>query len=171
MTSLVAARLALGELVGRPFTAIGRAATLVWVAFGDEVPWVNHRREQASRPELAVHLQCRWRLVRGSAVVVEEGDLHVPGTRAGTDFAAGGAIGTARFDDRVEAVAGIIAAEAPVVCGVGIGEGFGLRLTLSSGMSLEAFPAGREGWEDWRFLSSAGGGRHFVVENCSMSTV
>jgi hypothetical protein len=112
------ARAALAGLEARPFTAIGRAATLVWVTFGEEMPWVNYRGEHTVRPELSLHMQCRWRLVRGAAVMVEEADLYVPGARAGTDFAGGGELGTSRFDDRVEAVAQAIAAEAPVVADV-----------------------------------------------------
>jgi hypothetical protein len=171
VASLVAARDALGELDGRPFTAIGRAATLVWLTFGDEVPWVNFRGEQTTRPELALHLQCRWRLVRGAAVVIEEGDLYVPGAHAGSGFAAGGEIGTSRFDDRVEAVSRLVTAEAPAVDEVCLGDEFDLRLTLSSGMSLEVFPAGRSRWEDWRFLSSAEGRPHYVVENSSVFVI
>ncbi|SEO43793.1 hypothetical protein [Actinacidiphila rubida] len=131
---------------------------------------MNHRGEQMVR-ELAVHLQCRWRLIRGAAVLVEAGDLYVPGACAAAEFAAGNEIGTARFDDRAAAVAQLVAAEEPVVDAVSIGDEFDLQLTLSSGMTLEVFPAGREGWEDWRFLSSAGGGQHYVVTNGSMFTV
>lgn len=134
------------------------------------MPWVNPRGERMVR-ELAVHLQCRWRLIRGAAVLVEEGDLYVPGAGAAAEFAAGNEIGTARFDDRVAAVAQLVAAEEPVVDAVSIGDEFDLQLTLSSGMTLEVFPAGREGWEDWRFLSSARGGQHYVVKNGSMVTV
>lgn len=170
MSSLGETRAALGELKGRPFSAIGRAATLVWLTFGGEVPWVNGRGDEMVR-ELAVHLQCRWRLVRGAAVLVEEGDLYVPGACAPAEFAAGNEIGTARFDDRVEGVTRLLAAEAPVVDAVSIGDEFDLRLTLSSGMTLEVFPAGREGREDWRFLGSGGGGQHYVVENGSVFTV
>ncbi|MFI8186914.1 hypothetical protein OG539_02265 [Actinacidiphila glaucinigra] len=169
MSSLVAARDALRELEGHPFTAIGRAATLVWLTFGDEVPWVNFRGEHTTLPELALHVQCRWRLVRGAAVVVEKGDLYVPGASSGADFAAGGEIGTSRFDDRVEAVSWIVAAQAPAVEEVYVGDEFDLRLTLSSGLTLEVFPAGRSEWEDWRFLSSADGRPHYVVENGSVS--
>lgn len=164
-------RAALGELEGRAFTAIGRAATLVWLTFGGEVPWVNHRGDQMTRPESAVHVQCRWRLVRGSAVVVQHGDLYVPGASAGADFAAGGEIGTARFDDRVAVVTRLVAAENPVVEDVYLGDKSDLRLVLSAGISLEVFPAGREGDEDWRFLSSAGGRHHYVAENGSVFAV
>ena len=171
MTSLVAARSALGALEGRPFTAVGRAATLAWFAFGDEVPWVNYRGEHTTRPELALHLQCRWRLVRGATALVQKGDLYVPGARAGAAFDTGAKIGTSRFDDRVETVSRIIAAEVPVVEHVRIGDAFDLQLTLSSGVSLEVFPEGHEGREDWRFLSMAGDGHHYVVENGSVYAV
>ncbi|MEZ0069171.1 hypothetical protein ABIA32_005214 [Streptacidiphilus sp. MAP12-20] len=65
----------------------------------------------------------------------------------------------------------MIAAEAPVVVHVRIGEEFELQLSLSSGMTLEVFPAGNPGLEDWRFLSSAEGRPHYVVENGSLSAV
>jgi hypothetical protein len=151
VTSLVAARSALGALEGRPFTALGRAATLAWFAFGDEVPWVNYRGEHTTRSELALHLQCRWRLVRGATALVQKGVLYVPGARAGAAFDTGAKIGTSRFDDRVETVSRIIAAEVPVVEHVRIGDAFDLQLTLSSGVS--------------------GDGHHYVVENGSVYAV
>ncbi|MGW5348976.1 hypothetical protein ACWERV_00470 [Streptomyces sp. NPDC004031] len=176
MPDLAAARAALRTLEGRPLTAVGRAATLVWFTFGDEVPWADPRGGPSVR-ELALHLQCRWRLTRGAAVMAEEGDLFRPGTRAGArtgaraGFTAGGEIGTSRFDDRAEAVTRLVAREGPVVDAVSIGEEFDLRLTLSTGMALEVFPAARAGREDWRFLGSAEGGRHYVVENGAVYTV
>jgi hypothetical protein len=170
VTGLETTRAALRELEGRQFTAIGRAATLVWLTFGDEVPWVDYRGEHTVRPELSLHLQCRWRLLNGVSVMVQEGDLYVPGARAGARFAAGGEIGTSRFDDRVEAIMQLIAADAPVVEHVRIGDEFDLQLMLSSGTSLEVFPVGRPGWEDWRFLSSGEGWPHYVVEDGSVFT-
>ncbi|MEU1290388.1 hypothetical protein [Kitasatospora sp. NPDC005856] len=168
MIGLEATRAALRELEGQPFTAIGRAATLVWLTFGDDVPWVDHRGEQTVRPEMSLHLQCRWRLLNGVSAMVQEGDLHVPGAGAAAGFEAGGDIGTSRFDDRVETVTQLIAADAPVVDHVRIGDEFDLQLMLSSGMSLEVFPAGRPEWEDWRFLGSGEERPHYVVENRSM---
>jgi len=170
VTNLRETQLALRELEGQPFTAIGRAATLVWLTFGDDLPWVNHRGEHTVLPQNYFHLQCRWRLSRGAAVMVQKGDLFVPGARADAGFAAGGAIGTARFDDRVETVTRFIAAEVPVVERVRVGDEFDLQLTLSSGMSLEVFPSARKEREDWRFLSSAEGRPHYVVENGSVYT-
>jgi hypothetical protein len=153
---------------------MGRAASLVWLAFGDDVPSVNYRGEQTVRPELALHLQCRWQLLRAGNVLVEQRDLFVPGSRGGgSEFVAGGEIGSARFDDRVEGVAAMIGTESPVVETVSVDEHFAFWLTLSDGVSLEAFPAEREGCEDWRFISFAGavgGRRHYVVENGSLST-
>ncbi|PKT71906.1 hypothetical protein CW362_16785 [Streptomyces populi] len=171
MTGLEATRAALRELEGRPFTAIGRAATLVWLTFGDDVPWVDHRGEHTVHPEMSLHLQCRWRLLNGVSTVVQEGDLHAPGARAGARFEAGGEIGTSRFDDRVKTVMQLVAADAPVVDHVRIGDEFDLQLMLSSGMSLEVFPAGRPEREDWRFLSPGEGRPHYVVENGSVFTV
>ncbi|MFE6745061.1 hypothetical protein ACFVGM_04350 [Kitasatospora purpeofusca] len=52
MTDLEAARAALRELEGRPFRAVGRAATLVRLTFGDDVPWVDHRGERTFLPEM-----------------------------------------------------------------------------------------------------------------------
>lgn len=171
MTSLAAVRRALGEVEGRPFTAIGRAATLVWLTFGEDAPWVDPRGERRMRRASSLHLQCRWRLTYGAAAVVQEGDLFLPGARAGAAFEAGGEIGTARFDDRAGVVMRAVAADVPVVEQVWIGDEFDLRLTLSTGMSLEVFPSGRRGREDWRFLGSADGGRHCVVEGGSAYTV
>nr|WP_134008049.1 hypothetical protein [Streptomyces sp. 846.5] len=75
MTGLAEKQAALSELEGRPFTAIGRAATLVWLTFGDEVPWLDYRGQGTVRPELSLHLQCRWRLAHGAAVTIQQGDL------------------------------------------------------------------------------------------------
>lgn len=136
--------------------------------------WGVNRRHKGAAQLLAALKSIRATRPDGAliyAVMVQEADLHGPGTRAGAQFTAGGEIGTARFDDRVEAVARVIAAEAPVVDHVRIGDEFDLQLTLSSGMSFEVFPAGREGREDRRLISSAGGRRHYVVENRSMYAV
>jgi hypothetical protein len=146
------ARAVLERLVGHPFRGIGRAADLVWLAFGGDVPWVNHRGEGTVRPELALHLQCPWRLLRDGEVLVEHRDLDA-----------------ARFDDRVQAVAPYLVDVRPTVLSVNLDDRFGLRIAASSGLLLEVCPDGHAGREDWRFFSMKRNGPHYVVEDGSMS--
>lgn len=169
MTPLTTVRAALTRLQCRPFTDIGRAATLTWLAFGD-VPRANQRAHQGGSAP-ALHLQCRWRLARGAAVLVQEGDLFVPAAHVGADFEAGGEIGTSRFDERVRTVARLIAQETPLVESIRLGDKSDLQLMLTGGLSLEVFPAHRQAREDWRLLSGDEAGRHHVAEGGTLFTV
>ena len=68
----------IAPLVGMPLWDAGRAADLLWLAFGQRQTIKDFRGKPREAGEYALHVQCAWRFVLGEKVVAGNRDLYYP---------------------------------------------------------------------------------------------
>ena len=71
-----ACREALQPLCGMRLSAIGAAADMLWVHFGELTTVPTRSGGMKKVGEWALHLQCPWRFVRGGAIVLASSDFY-----------------------------------------------------------------------------------------------
>ena len=156
---------ALARLVGMRLVKLGRAADLQWFTFAD-----------AAASELAVHVQCPWRLVSEDEILVGHGDYWRP---AATDTPETeydrAAIGSRWRDVRRDTVVARMGPGGAVVEGADLDAFSGFTLRLEGGLRLEVFPdatrASHDELEFWRLFEPGGVGEHFVVSSDGIDRV
>ncbi|MHB8647090.1 MAG: hypothetical protein ACYDAR_14970 [Thermomicrobiales bacterium] len=160
----------LEALVGMPLWGSHRAADLQGFQFGERVPSMS--RATKRRPaeavvvgEYALHVQCPWRIIEASRIVVASVDLYY----------AAGEDPYKQYEDfdwdkqpnrRDERIAALIVAwteKPPTVESVKADTVGSLRIGLSQRYTLDVFPADSLGNEHWRLLANALKRKHFVV--------
>jgi hypothetical protein len=134
-----------------------------WFSFGE-------RREVTTRSggtkvvgELALHVQCAWRIVRGDVIVVGIGDLWAPADEkidVPNDFDWRDVL--TRRDRRM---ARLLENEtrALLVQEVEVGDAGAMRIVLEDGLALEVFPSDSLDGEYWRLFRPAVDEAHLVV--------
>jgi hypothetical protein len=65
-------------LVGMPLWDAGRAADLLWLAFGQRQTIQDFRGKPREVGEYALHVQCAWRFAQNEKVLVGNRDLYYP---------------------------------------------------------------------------------------------
>lgn len=144
----------LTPLIGLRLTAIGRAADLLWLQFGElqEIP----RRLGGVRlaGEWALHIQCPWQLFHRSAVLFSCEDLwgEIDGEEA--DVIGRFTHFFRAFDDRLKASFHRVDA-------VEINEVGGFSLRVSGGIDLEVLPDDGSD-EQWRIFQPGDDSSHSV---------
>lgn len=68
----------ISPLVGKPLWDAGRAADLLWLAFGPRQTIKGFRGKPKEVGEYALHVQCAWRFVQGEKVLAGNRDLYYP---------------------------------------------------------------------------------------------
>ena len=159
---------ALAPLVGLPLWAVGRSADLLWLQFGGRRRVAGEDGGEQEVGELALHIACPWRLRDSERILVGSGDLLTPADPAeDLETFDWGEPGASWLDVRLGELQAADATAPPVVEAVAGDALGGLRLALSGGRTLEAFPnatpTGHVATEFWRLLRPAGGEPHFVV--------
>jgi hypothetical protein len=156
----------MAPLVGMPLWDAGRAADLLWLAFGPRRTIQDFRGESREVGEYALHVQCAWRFVQGEKVVVGNRDLYYP--RGYTDPKQEipkefnwDVQGANRCD---EVLAGLFAGGAKqfVVLRVQAGQAGELALLLESGLTLQVFPNDSLVGEHWRLFTPGSDAPHWV---------
>jgi hypothetical protein len=142
----------LQPLVGLELSAFGRAADLVWIHFGrlHRVPaW---KRGFKFVGELAIHVQCPWRLSRRRSVVVGRGDIFESKQGAKRTL----------FDSRIRTIP--LGRPRLKVLDVSADDLRGFALRFDRSWFLEVFPhdSARDA-ECWRMFIPSGDTDHFVV--------
>jgi hypothetical protein len=149
-----------------PLWDAGRAADLLWLAFGQRRTIQDFRGESREVGEYALHVQCAWRFVQGEKVVVGNRDLYYP--RGYTDPKQEipkefnwDVQGANRCD---EVLAGLFAGGAKqfVVLRVQAGQAGELALLLESGLTLQVFPNDSLVGEHWRLFTPGSDAPHWV---------
>ena len=131
--------------------------------FGDRVEEPGH----AAAPEYSLHVQCRWRIVRGASIVVGSADIFWP--LEGSDGSYRDFDYDGRRSRRDELLDGFLlhGDAAHIVKSIEGGSTGDARVTLEDGCVLELWPDHRSGveadgpFEHWRFFRRAD--THFVV--------
>ena len=156
----------IAPLVGIPLWDAGRAADLLWLAFGQRQTIQDFRGKPREVGEYALHVQCAWRFVQGEKVVVGNRDLYYPrGYRDPKDEIPKGfdwdVQGANRCDEvLVELFAG--GTKQFVVQRVEAGRAGELALLLEGGITLQVFPNDSLDGEHWRLFRPGSHESHFV---------
>ncbi|WP_156213199.1 hypothetical protein [Lentzea aerocolonigenes] len=163
-SEMEAARQSLEELVGERWNAIGRAADLLWLGFGNRHEVVNHRGETREVSKYALHVQCPWRVRFDDQLVTGSSDIYRPGPDwIGEDDFDWDVQGVNLFDMRASELAERLTSEAVVVASVEVTTWGDLAISLSNGYQVEVLRTGSVREEDWRFFKPYSANDHVVV--------
>jgi hypothetical protein len=156
----------MSPLAGLSLWDAGRAADLLWLAFGQRQTIKDFRGKPREVGEYALHVQCAWRFVHGEKVLVGNRDLYYPrGYKNPKDEIPGGfnwdVQGANRCD---EVLATLFAGEANqfVVQRVVAGQAGELALLLESGLTMQILPNDSLEGEHWRLFRPGSDERHTV---------
>jgi hypothetical protein len=156
----------IAPLVGTPLWDAGRAADLLWLAFGQRQTIKDFRGKPREVGEYALHVQCAWRFVRRETVVAGNRDLYYPrGYKdpkeeipKGFDWDVQGAN---RCDEVLaELFAG--GAKQYVVVRIQPGHAGELALLLEGDLTLQIFPNDSLEGEHWRLFRPGNDEPHWV---------
>jgi len=153
-------------LVGMPLWDAGRAADLLWLAFGQRRTIQDFQGKPREVGEYALHVQCAWRFVQDETVLAGNRDLYYPrGYKDPNDEIPRGfnwdVQGANRCD---EALAALFAdgARQYVVMRVQPGQAGELALLLEGGLTLQIFPNDSLVGEHWRLFRPGSDAPHWV---------
>ena len=160
---------ATAPLVGKALWGCARAVNMVMFDFGERRQSVTFKGTPREVGEYALHVSCRWRIVRKDRVVVGSRDISYP-----AGYSDGDEI-PEEFDwDRDRSLLdGLLDlffegdAKAYPVRSVEVGLAGGLRIVLSDDFCLELFPDNSEPCEHWRLFIPDAHQPHFVVSGAS----
>ncbi len=156
---------ALRSLIGLPLSAVDRSAGLAQLQFGALRPITDRRGRTGTVGTYALHLQCTWRIVGPTGMIVGwEDHYFAPGDdpHAGGDTFDWEVPAITRFDERVKAFLAEWAGDLPIVKGVRIGAAGSFHLDMSGDTAIEVFPTTSFG-EHWRVFRPGDLDSHVVV--------
>jgi hypothetical protein len=156
----------MAPLVGLPLWDAGRAADLLWLAFGQRQTIRDFQGKPREVGEYALHVQCAWRFVQGEKVVAGNRDLYYPrGYKDAKDEVPSGfnwdVQGANKCD---EALATLFAGGAKqfVIERVDVGQAGELALLLEDALTLQIFPNDSLESEHWRLFRPGSDEPHTV---------
>ena len=156
----------IAPLAGIPLWDAGRAADLLWLAFGQRQTIQDFRGKSREVGEYALHVQCAWRFVQGETVVAGNRDLYYPrGYKNPKDEIPKGfdwdVQGANRCD---EMLAGLFAdgAKQYVVQKAEVGQAGEFALLMEGGLTLQIFPNDSLEGEHWRLFRPGSDVPHWV---------
>jgi hypothetical protein len=163
---------AVAPLRGKALWRCLRAADMATFDFGQRRASINWKGEPREVGELALHVQCAWRIARKDQICIGSRDLYYPaeyhdGDTVPDDFdwehqpnrrdrllASLFGMGTRQFTvDRVE-----------------VGTAGSLRIILSDDLSLDLFPHDSLNGEHWRLFEPDKDRPHFIVTGRGVET-
>ena len=153
-------------LAEMPLWDAGRAADLLWLAFGPRRTIQGFRGESKEVGEYALHVQCAWRIVQGEKVLAGNRDLYYPrGYKDASQEIPRGfdwdVQGANRCDEMLaELFAG--GAKQFVVRRIDVGHAGELALLLEGGLTLQIFPNDSLEGEHWRLFTPGSDAPHWV---------
>ncbi len=162
---------ALTSLIGLPLWCAVRVADLEMFDFGERRFRLNRKGEQIEVGEIALHVQCPWRIVDSKGIVTGTYDRIYPADDEEDWLNFDGSANPSRCEARLAMLFEQHAKVPLTVESVSADFVGGFRVMLHGEIVLEAFPAvsrRREPSEIWRLFRSATGSarsaeRHFVV--------
>jgi hypothetical protein len=156
----------IAPLVGIALWDAGRAADLLWLAFGQRQTIEDFRGKPREVGEYALHVQCAWRFVQGETVVAGNRDLYYPrGYKDPKDEIPKefnwDVQGANRCDEVLaELFAG--GAKQYVVVRIQPGHAGELALLLEGDLTLQIFPNDSLEGEHWRLFRPGNDEPHWV---------
>ena len=141
----------LAKVVGLPLWEVGRAATILWLQFGDRVAAPTAGSPERMTGRFALHVSCPWRIRGPDGLITGFSDMWEPADPGAAEHFDAGRPGDAVADRELRNWMerhGPLAVETvvPDACG-------GFALELSKGFALEVFADGVAAeQEHWRML-------------------
>jgi hypothetical protein len=156
----------IAPLVGMPLWDAGRAADLLWLAFGQRQTIQDFRGESREVGEYALHVQCAWRFVKDEKVLVGNRDLYYPrGYRDPKDEIPKDFNWDVQGANRCDEVLATLfagGAKQFIVQRVNASTAGELTLLLEDGLALQIFPNDSLDGEHWRFFRPGSDVPHWV---------
>lgn len=160
----------LGVLIGKPFRYAGRAATMAWLGFGDDITVPDREEGTLEVAEYALHLQCTWRIRGPEGIITGATDLfYSPDDpplsldNEEWDKKVDGRLFRTLCDARLEALFERHGDNTLIVQSVAADDVGSLQLTLTGGYVVEVFPDDSLPGEHWRFFRPGDLDSHLVV--------
>lgn len=158
----------MSPLVGMPLWDAGRAADLLWLAFGPRQIIKDFRGNPREVGEYALHVQCAWRFVQGEEVVVGNRDLYYPrGYRDPKEEIPREFNWDVQGANRCDAMLAALfegGVKQFVVQRVVAGQVGELALLLERGLTLQIFPNDSLDDEHWRLFRPGSEEPHWVFK-------
>ncbi len=161
---------ALAPLRGLPLWSAGRAADMLWLAFGARRKAPTTRSPNREVGDFTLHVLCPWRISAGGGVITGRGDIYVPADpdEDEADFQwdrPGRSIVDAQLRRWIDAHAG----DPLRVVDIVIDRCAGFTLHLDQTVAIEVFPDAfampHDIREHWRLFAHGRDDSHFVVTN------
>ncbi|GGG95204.1 hypothetical protein [Silvibacterium dinghuense] len=152
----------LSALVGLPLIGANRAGELATFSFG-ALREVQTSRGVRQKPDLALHLQCAWRLVGGDSVLLGSSDLYYPadGREDRSDF-NWDIPGASRRDALMEEL--MRGDERLTVVNAELGIAGALKIQFNQNYCFEIMPNNSIDDEYWRLFKPGTDDEHLVIE-------
>lgn len=151
----------LGILLKQPLIDIGRAGNLLWLSFGRKIFITDKNGCKKPKNEYALHIQCAWRIVKDTRIIVGSRDFYTPRTGITSDSFAWDTPGANRVDEKIEELKAL--QSNVVIDKIAADEFGGIKVTFNSGINLEVFPDDSLEDEFWRLIVAGEPSKHFVV--------
>ena len=153
-------------LVGKALWRCLRAADMATFDFGKRRASLDFRGNPREVGDLALHVQCAWRITRGDRVVVGNNDLYYPADYVGEQNVVPPDFDWSRNPNRRDRLLSSLfedgtkefTVQTVEVCPAG-----NLYIPLSEGLCLDVFPNDSSTDEYWRLFEPDKEGPHFVV--------
>jgi hypothetical protein len=163
---------AVAPLEGKALWRCLRAADMATFDFGQRRTSVNWKGDPREVGELALHVQCAWRIVQKDRIVVGSRDLYYP-----AEYSDGDPV-PENFDwerhpnrrDKLLASLFEMGARRFTVSRVEVGTVGSLHIILSDDLSLDLFPHDSLNAEHWRLFEPDKEGPHFVLTGRGIET-
>lgn len=156
----------MASLGGKPLWDAGRAADLMWLAFGRRQIIKDFRGKPREVGEYALHVQCAWRFVQDEKIVVGNRDLYYPAsyrdTREEIPKEFNWDVQGANRCDEVLAELFAGGTNQFVVLRIEVGQAGTLALLLEGGLTLQIFPNDSLEGEHWRLFRPGSDEQHWV---------
>ena len=159
---------AIGVLLGKPLWGSHRVVDVQAFKFGAQVVVLDRRHGTRVVGEIALHIQCAWRIVGPAGIIAASQDRYVPAgdpRNEPSDF-RWDVLGANRCDERIEALFEVQLTSALLLTEVVADEVGSFSLTFTDGFRLDVFPDSSLTHmhdEYWRLLEPAMESGHFVI--------
>lgn len=142
--------LSINVLRGKKLNAMGRAAATCWLSFGNQIE-IAGRCGKRTVGELALHLQCPWRIKSGEGVILGSLDMFSPSSTHKEDTSFEWDIqGNNLFDEKIPQI--VLPTDNVIVCDVMLNKVNDLTIAFSNKMILECFVTLTTAEECWRLF-------------------
>ena len=153
-------------LQGVKLNAIGRAAAMCWISFGDLIE-IESRSGLRKVGQYALDVDCPWRIRCNSKILLASSDMFEPAsTHQSDETFEWDILGNNLFDER----AAMLCSKEPIITvrSIELSPTYDLKITFSNNYILEVFVCGSTDTEQWRLFEPGKSGGDLIVTGCDL---